>query len=156
MLSQPQIAELTVEDPAEAFEDLRDRNDLRMLLGLDKFMAEAFGEGAEGHSVSHGNNIRRGKGKGKGKMGPPVEKGWAEKWRVDLKIAGVCCALLFRSATHDSSPRASAETIQSLDRDATITLARRNRLTDDESLPASTQRASLSLQLRTLLLRRFP
>ena len=32
VLSQTQIAELTVEDPAEAFEDLRDRNDLRMLL----------------------------------------------------------------------------------------------------------------------------
>ncbi|KNZ80207.1 Histone acetyltransferase type B catalytic subunit [Termitomyces sp. J132] len=30
-LSRPNIAELTLEDPAEAFEDLRDRNDLRML-----------------------------------------------------------------------------------------------------------------------------
>ncbi|WRT65548.1 histone acetyltransferase type B catalytic subunit [Kwoniella shivajii] len=31
MLSRPEVAELTVEDPAEAFEDLRDRNDLRFL-----------------------------------------------------------------------------------------------------------------------------
>lgn len=94
VLNQPQIAELTVEDPAEAFEDLRDRNDLRMLLGLEQFMIEGFGEGVEGHSVSHG---RQGKGKGraKGKMGPPVEKGWMEKWRVQLKIAGVRCVSFF-------------------------------------------------------------
>ncbi|OCF58050.1 histone acetyltransferase type B catalytic subunit [Kwoniella mangroviensis CBS 10435] len=32
MLSRPEVAELTVEDPAEAFEDLRDRNDLRFLV----------------------------------------------------------------------------------------------------------------------------
>ena len=25
---------------------------------------------------------------GTGKMGPPAEKGWVEKWRRDLKIAG--------------------------------------------------------------------
>jgi histone acetyltransferase 1 len=31
-LSRPDVAELTVEDPAEAFEDLRDRNDLRYLV----------------------------------------------------------------------------------------------------------------------------
>ncbi|WWC87700.1 histone acetyltransferase type B catalytic subunit [Kwoniella dendrophila CBS 6074] len=32
MLSRKEVAELTVEDPAEAFEDLRDRNDLRFLI----------------------------------------------------------------------------------------------------------------------------
>lgn len=32
MLSRDEVAELTVEDPAEAFEDLRDRNDLRFLV----------------------------------------------------------------------------------------------------------------------------
>ncbi len=32
MLERPDVAELTVEDPAEAFEDLRDRNDLRFLV----------------------------------------------------------------------------------------------------------------------------
>lgn len=31
MLSRTDVSELTVEDPAEAFEDLRDRNDLRYL-----------------------------------------------------------------------------------------------------------------------------
>jgi histone acetyltransferase 1 len=84
-----------VEDPAEAFEDLRDRNDLRLLLGLEKFMAEGFGEGSLG-----GGPDRRNKGKEKrrlGKMGPPVEKGWAEKWRTDLKIAGVSFFLWLES-----------------------------------------------------------
>lgn len=32
MLGRDGVAELTVEDPAEAFEDLRDRNDLRFLV----------------------------------------------------------------------------------------------------------------------------
>jgi histone acetyltransferase 1 len=31
-LSRPDVAELTVEDPAEGVEDLRDRNDLRYLV----------------------------------------------------------------------------------------------------------------------------
>ena len=60
VLNSPHIAELTVEDPAEAFEDLRDRVDLRMLLGLDDFMREAFGDEAEGHNVSHGNGRSKG------------------------------------------------------------------------------------------------
>ncbi|KAF5372875.1 hypothetical protein D9758_001551 [Tetrapyrgos nigripes] len=89
VLSQPRFGELTVEDPAEAFEDLRDKNDLKMLLGHEQFMKEGFGE----DSVSHGGGRvgRPGKAlgnKGKGKMGPPVDKGWAEKWRVKMKIAG--------------------------------------------------------------------
>ena len=32
----------------------------------------------------------------KGKLGPPAEKGWVEKWRRELKIAGVS---VFESAT---------------------------------------------------------
>lgn len=90
VLSQPRIGELTVEDPAEAFEDLRDKNDLKMLLSTKQFMEEGFGQ----NSYSHGGG-RVGKvgkalsGSSKGKMGPPVEKGWAEKWRLKLKIAGV-------------------------------------------------------------------
>ncbi|KZT70215.1 acyl-CoA N-acyltransferase [Daedalea quercina L-15889] len=42
--NSPDIAELTVEDPVEAFEDLRDRNDLKMLLSESAFMHEALGE----------------------------------------------------------------------------------------------------------------
>ena len=85
--TRPDIAELTVEDPAEAFEDLRDRCDLTMLLAEDTFIQEAFGAEAEGHSVGR---INKGKAKAKrGKMGPPVEKGWLEKWRLHFKIASV-------------------------------------------------------------------
>lgn len=91
MLSQEHVSELTVEDPAEAFEDLRDRNDLKMLLGLTLFMEEGFG--TDGSFASGGGGvgpIRRTKSSsGAGKMGPPVNKTWAEKWRVQLKIAGV-------------------------------------------------------------------
>ncbi|OBZ75134.1 Histone acetyltransferase type B catalytic subunit [Grifola frondosa] len=92
VLAQPRIAELTVEDPAEAFEDLRDRNDLKMLLANERFMAEAFG--SEGVSSGGGKvgGVGKGKGKGKGKasagkMGPPADRAWLEKWRVELKIA---------------------------------------------------------------------
>ena len=92
VLSRPDVAELTVEDPAEAFEDLRDRNDLKMLSSNALFMEEGFRS-----EVSHGGGRvvkkkSRGLGaggRGKGKMGPPAEKGWVEKWRKDLKIAGV-------------------------------------------------------------------
>ncbi|KAJ7168325.1 histone acetyltransferase type B catalytic subunit [Mycena crocata] len=97
VLTQPNIAELTVEDPAEAFEDLRDKNDLLMLLSHQRFMEEGFG----GESVSHGGGRAGGIGKGgrsgrggnaavtaTGKMGPPADKTWVEKWRKELKIAG--------------------------------------------------------------------
>ncbi len=89
VLKQPNVAELTVEDPAEAFEDLRDRNDLKMLLTHERFMHEAFGDEADGHSLTHHGN---GKGKAKARkamMGPPVEKFWLEKRRVEMKIASV-------------------------------------------------------------------
>ena len=79
VLDQSRIAELTVEDPAEAFEDLRDRNDLNMLLSHEKFITEALGCSKDERKLV----------KGKGKLGPPAEKGWVEKWRQDLKIAGV-------------------------------------------------------------------
>lgn len=98
---RPDVAELTVEDPAEAFEDLRDRNDLKMLLSNAQFMQEGFGSDGVGKGVSHGGgkvikgrsrgvNVNAGRvGRGKGKMGPPAEKGWVEKWRKEFKIAGV-------------------------------------------------------------------
>lgn len=92
MLAKPTISELTVEDPAEAFEDLRDRNDLMMLLGHAAFMSEAFG--AEALSHGGGRVGRTGKGRGNkkaagGKLGPPADRAWLERWRKDLKIAGV-------------------------------------------------------------------
>ena len=101
ILSRSDVAELTVEDPAEAFEDLRDRNDLKMLLGHSRFMEEGFGTvvSHDGGRVARSKTRARAtpmgipsataKSKGKGKMGPPVDKAWAEKWRRDLKIAGV-------------------------------------------------------------------
>ncbi|EKM55988.1 uncharacterized protein PHACADRAFT_256983 [Phanerochaete carnosa HHB-10118-sp] len=97
VLARPEIAELTVEDPAEAFEDLRDRCDLRMLIAHARFAAEAFGEGGLGGGgagagpVRHVRHGAKGKGKGKGRegmLGPPVDKPWAERWRTELKIAG--------------------------------------------------------------------
>ena len=49
-------------------------------------MQEGFGE----DSVSHGGGrVKSRRAARKGKMGPPAHKGWAEKWRKDLKIAGV-------------------------------------------------------------------
>ncbi|KAM5542649.1 hypothetical protein V8D89_003610 [Ganoderma adspersum] len=98
VLSQPRIAELTVEDPAEAFEDLRDRNDLKMLLANERFMREGFGpeavssNGGKVGGIGNGRARHRAKGRtiraGAGKMGPPAERAWLEKWRIELKIAG--------------------------------------------------------------------
>jgi histone acetyltransferase 1 len=93
VLKSENVSELTVEDPAEAFEDLRDRNDLRMLLNLHAFIDEGFGT-----ESSAGGPVRNTKGKGKavaskGKMGPPVDKAWAETWRKKLKIAGVSSSI---------------------------------------------------------------
>ncbi|EGO21779.1 hypothetical protein SERLADRAFT_451781 [Serpula lacrymans var. lacrymans S7.9] len=99
VVASPNIAELTVEDPAEAFEDLRDRNDLKLLLGHARFMEEGFGPGIVSHG---GGRVEKKKTKAratpmgapsgpvkrKGKMGPPADKPWVEGWRKDLKIAG--------------------------------------------------------------------
>jgi hypothetical protein len=91
VLSRPTVAELTVEDPAEAFEDLRDRNDLKMLLSNERFMQEGFGQDAISHGGGKvgGKRIGKTKAHSRGKMGPPADKAWAEKWRIGLKIAGV-------------------------------------------------------------------
>lgn len=89
-----------MEDPAEGFEDLRDRNDLRMLLANENFMKEGFGNEAVSHS---GGKVRKrkthvranpvgassGMVKGTGKMGPPMDKAWSETFRTQLKVAGV-------------------------------------------------------------------
>lgn len=61
------MSELTIEDPSEHFEDLRDRNDLtrlRKLLGQSKEIL----------------------------AGAPVDKAWMEKTRKKLKYAKVCNA----------------------------------------------------------------
>ncbi|KAJ8482138.1 hypothetical protein ONZ51_g5563 [Trametes cubensis] len=92
VLNSPSIAELTVEDPAEAFEDLRDRNDLKMLIANEKFMREGFGPEAVSSNGGKVARTKRGKSRtmraGAGKMGPPAERAWLEKWRTELKIAG--------------------------------------------------------------------
>ncbi|TEB36251.1 histone acetyltransferase type B catalytic subunit [Coprinellus micaceus] len=95
VFSQANIAELTVEDPAEAFEDLRDKNDLLMLLSHEQFLKEAFGEPESyggGRVGGVGKAGRAGRGGGqkaqvKGKIVPPSDKAWLEKWRKGLKIA---------------------------------------------------------------------
>jgi len=88
VLSQEHVSELSVEDPAEAFEDLRDRNDLKMLLSLKPFMEEGFGANRPSTGGAAGPIRRTKSSSGAGKMGPPVNKVWVEKWRVQLKIAG--------------------------------------------------------------------
>ncbi|KAH9939593.1 histone acetyltransferase type B catalytic subunit [Amylocystis lapponica] len=115
VLTVPHIAELTVEDPAEAFEDLRDRNDLKMLLAHERFMREGLGDayagsgGSGGDLLGHAHGILSNgvgsNGGGKvmktkrrahahapghaqsGRLGPPAERTWLEKWRIDLKLA---------------------------------------------------------------------
>jgi hypothetical protein len=94
VLTKPSISELTVEDPAEAFEDLRDRNDLALLLGHTAFMSEGFGSDAVSHGGGRVGRTRKpAKEKGKkvkgGKLGPPADRAWLERWRKELKIAGV-------------------------------------------------------------------
>ncbi|KAH9967991.1 histone acetyltransferase type B catalytic subunit [Russula dissimulans] len=89
VLSKPTISELTVEDPAEAFEDLRDRNDLAMLLGHTAFMSEGFGSDAVSHGGGRVGRARNpAKGKAVGKLGPPSDRVWQERWRKELKMAG--------------------------------------------------------------------
>ena len=103
VVSCPDVSELTVEDPAEAFEDLRDRNDLRMLLANERFMNEGFG--VQSATASHGGgrvqkarshlrSIPKSGTRSRGRMGPPVDRAWSEKWRKDLKIAGVRMSLV--------------------------------------------------------------
>lgn len=110
ILAHPGIAELTVEDPAEAFEDLRDRNDLKALLAHEQFMAELFGgavvsaDGGRVGRIGRGGAAAMGAAGGGGKkgkmrhgaggtggkaLGSAGDKAWMEKWRVQLKIARV-------------------------------------------------------------------
>lgn len=91
-IGRDNIAELTVEDPSEAFEDLRDKCDLRMLFKDTKFLKEAYGlpDDTAMTAEANGKGCAQALPAGKGKLGPPTNKEWAERWKVHLKIAGVC------------------------------------------------------------------
>lgn len=119
VLGRQDICELTVEDPAEAFEDLRDQNDLKMLLSNQRFMEEGFGSEAASHGGGRVGGVgRAGKsGKGgnatvavRGRMFPPIDRAWVKSWRRQLKIADVghdilpvVSPSLTRHATSDNS-----------------------------------------------------
>ena len=72
-----------------------------MLLNHEQFMQEAFGEpvsygggrvggvGKAGRSGRGGGGAAKAQAGAKGKIVPPSDKTWLEKWRKDLKIAGV-------------------------------------------------------------------
>ena len=85
-----------------------------MLLSNQQFMAEAFG-GQESHGGGRVGGIGRGgkSGRGgakkeasasKGKLVPPVDKVWAEKWRKELKIAGVSMSCRYHDGLLNSDP----------------------------------------------------
>jgi histone acetyltransferase 1 len=103
----PQYAELTVEDPSEDFEDLRDKVDLRFLLSHKEFISEAYGKGSGKVALSEKRDNEKsvtatldpdGKKQTKrpgtkssevGMLGPPTKAKWAERWRKELKFAKV-------------------------------------------------------------------
>jgi len=109
-MKTPTIAELTVEDPAEAFEDLRDKNDLQMLLSNEQFLEEGFGPSAladmrtrksgRGESAAPESEVQPSPS-----LGPPVNKPWMEKWRRDLKIASVSTTLCRPGLSTDRKQR---------------------------------------------------
>ncbi|KAK0569999.1 histone acetyltransferase 1 [Tilletia horrida] len=67
MQTRPEVLELTVEDPSEAFDRLRDSADLRRLLAPGGFEEQALKAG---------------------KLNPPLDVKWSEKERLKYKIAG--------------------------------------------------------------------
>ena len=95
VLERQDIAELSIEDPAEAFEDLRDKCDLKMLLANEQFMSEvtappvtAPGKVAPTPSKGGGKTGAK-KPRRSGTLGPPTNHVWAEEWRLRLKLATV-------------------------------------------------------------------
>lgn len=66
-----------------------------MLFNHPTFMSEGFGDAESsggGRVGGIGKAAKSGRGGStvtKGKLGPPVDKHWAEKWRLERKIAGV-------------------------------------------------------------------
>ena len=74
-----------------------------MLLGHAAFMSEGFGSDSASHGggrVGRKRTPAREKGKkaaaaaAGGKLGPPADRAWLERWRKELKIAGVRIFLL--------------------------------------------------------------
>lgn len=81
--ARPDVAELTVEDPSEEFEDLRDVCDLRMMVRDIQASSAADGKG-KGRETDHME------WKGKLEVGPEgADKLWLEAKRRELKIAPV-------------------------------------------------------------------
>jgi histone acetyltransferase 1 len=74
---------------------------MEMLQHNEQFINEAYGTSQSGGGGGRvggigraGRSGRGGAGRTKGKLGPPADKLWIEKWRKDLKIAGVRFFLL--------------------------------------------------------------
>jgi len=79
-----------------------------MLLSNERYLEEAFGSSWQGTESETGRARKTGRADhesevpspdraaivsevvGQGRLGPPANKTWVEKWRKDLKIAGVC------------------------------------------------------------------
>lgn len=81
--ARPDVAELTVEDPSEEFEDLRDVCDLRMMVRDIQASSAADGKG-KGRATDHNG------WEGKLEVGPEgADKVWLEAKRRELKIAPV-------------------------------------------------------------------
>lgn len=157
------IAELTVEDPAEAFEDLRDKNDLKLLLSNQQFMAEGFG-GQESHGGGRVSGIGRGgkSGRGgakkeasasKGKLVPPVDKVWVEKWRKELKIAGVSTSAAMIALNSDQHKYTA--TVSEASRNAYTFASRSIRFHWSKSISPSRQRKIVQVQFCMCHLRVF-
>lgn len=95
VLKSARYAELTVEDPSEDFEDLRDKVDLRMLIAHPKFSKQAYAGKAVLTVTPKKTKEQKGDKKDDEvkvptpKLGPPVNSKWAERWRKELKLAKV-------------------------------------------------------------------
>lgn len=67
---------------------------MEMLQKNEQFITEAYGSSRSTGGRVGGVGRARKSGRGgatqkKGKLGPPADKVWVEKWRKDLKMAGV-------------------------------------------------------------------
>ncbi len=87
-----------------------------MLFNHEKFITEGFGSsessggGRVGGVGKAGKSGRGGSTTGKGKLGPPVDKHWAERWRLELKLATVSKPLVYSKDGTDASRKAAIPT----------------------------------------------